>query len=183
MAAAIGQSYDVPIIIHLLASHLFFCPEGSSITSNHQYYLVIDAGTSADDPSAVADSYIRDWWNTESCPVSNENLQFGLLQQALDHHSHATGKNLPFPPKLMKDKYTWLMDFSGITLQCNNCWLYRGVALGLADNLNDMRNCIHGIEVKYELHGDMSEHRAAGFFQLYDRVIKKECHKYGKGKI
>lgn len=177
MAAAIGQSNDVPIIIRLLASHLFFCPEGSSITSDRQYYLVIDAGTSADDPSAVADSYIRDWWNAESCPASDQNLQFGFLKQALDHHSHATGKNLPFPPKLTKDKYTRSRDLSGITLQCNNCRLYRGVALGLAHNLNDMRNRIHGIEVKYELHGDMSERRAAGFFQLYDGVLMKELNK------
>jgi hypothetical protein len=49
--------------------------------------------------------------------------------------------------------------------------------LGLADNLNDMRNRIHGIEVKYELHGDMSERRAVGFFQLYDGVLMKELNK------
>jgi hypothetical protein len=46
----------------------------------------------------------------------------------------------------------------------------------LADNLHDMRNHIHGIEVRFEHHGNMSERRAAGFFQLYEGVLTKELN-------
>jgi hypothetical protein len=49
--------------------------------------------------------------------------------------------------------------------------------LGLADNLMICVIVSMELKSKYELHGDMSERRAAGFFQLYDRVLKKELNK------
>ena len=190
MAAAVGQSYEIPIIIRILASLLYFCPYGSTILTDRHYLDVISSGTSADDPSAVADSYIRDWWNADSKPSADQNLQYEVLHQALDHHRHVTNKNRQLPPTSTKEKHTWWRDFSdtprGTARYCENCRLYRKEALGLADNLNDIRNRIHGIELKYELQGNLSERRAAGFFQLYDGVLTKELNMnttdLGKGK-
>ena len=180
MAVAIGQSHDIPIIIRLLASLLYFCPYGSTVISDRHYIDMIVSGTSPDDPSAVADSYIRDWWNADSKPSHDQNLQFELLHQALDHHRHVTGKILQLSPTSMKEKHTWSRDLSemprDISHHCDNCQLYRGVAMSLADTLNDIRNRIHGIEAKYELEGNLYERRAAGFFQLYDGVLTKELN-------
>ena len=190
MGAAIGQSYDIPLIIRILASHTYFEPEGSTIISDREFCQMIDAGTSADDPSAVADSYIRDWWNSDSPPEPTDNLHYDILHQALDHHRHVTGKKQPLPPKSLKERYTWSRDLSctpqGVTLPCENCRLYRGIAMNAADKLHDMYNHIHGIEARFEHRGNMSERRAAGFYQLYEGVLMKELNdnpsKLVKGK-
>ena len=180
MAAAISQSCDIPMLIRILASYLYSCPEGTSILCDRQYRLLIDAGTSADDPSAVADSYLRDWWNANSRPADTDNLHYDVLNQALEHHKLVTGKNTPSLPKTSKEKYTWSRDLSykpqGMTLQCDNCRLYRGIAFEVSNKLLDIRNQVQGVEVKYELHGNMSERRAAGFFQLYEAVLTKELN-------
>ena len=178
MTAAIGNTCNIPFILHILARYLFISPLGYELLDDRELHLMLDAGTDMDDPSAVAETYKYSWWVYESEPDDSNILRFDNLDEALDHHRSVTKKFTPLAPKLNKKKYTWSRHLSsipeGLQMKCENCRLYRGVTLGILDNLLDIRNRVHSSEVTSNNRIAMSERRAAGFFQLYETVLMKE---------
>lgn len=140
----------------------------------------LDAGCNIDeDLSAVADSYHMDWWNFDKHPSPSWVLGYGTIVDALEHHRQVTGIKAIMPVKMDKTMYTWNRNVSfvaeGIKLDCDRCRLYRGVSLGVLDNIQDLRHHVHGLEVTYEERADLAARRAAGFFQLYEAAQAKEA--------
>ena len=187
MTAAIGNSCDIPMILRILARYLFQSPAGFELLKNHEIQLMLDAGTDPDDPSAVAETYKYSWWLYDSEPGDSDVLRFDNLDEALEHHRSVTTKIAPLAPNLNKKKYTWSRHFSsipqGLHLKCENCRLYRGVTLGIMDNLLDIRNKIQGSEVASNNRVALTERRAAGFFQLYETVLMKELGDVSNGEM
>jgi hypothetical protein len=177
MAAAMGVSLDIPIILRCVACHLNHDPEGRTMMEDHGLLLALDAGTDPDDLSRVADSYFDAWW-TQAERNQENPLSFDTMAEAINHHRSVTGVKGILPLEGNKKVYTWSrhleFDPKGLTIDCKRCRLYRGVTLGVLDNLQDLRHQVHALEVASEFRADMSERRAAGFFQLYDEVSKKE---------
>lgn len=105
-------------------------------------------------------------------------LTFGTINDALDHHQQVTGIKGFLPVKMDKTMYTWNRNVVFVTesvkLKCGCCRLYRGVALGVLDNIQDLRHRVHGLEVAYEERADLAARCAVGFFQLYEVVQAKE---------
>ena len=178
MAAAIGNTCEIPFILRILARYLFISPLGHQLFGDRELHLMLDAGIDPDDPSAVAETYKYGWWVYESEPEDENILRYDNLDEALEHHRSVTKKFTPLAPKLNKKEYTWSRHLSsipqGLEMKCENCRLYRGVTLGILDNLLDIRNRVHGSEMTSNHRVAMSERRAAGFFQLYETVLMKE---------
>ncbi|KAF8816592.1 hypothetical protein BYT27DRAFT_7076595, partial [Phlegmacium glaucopus] len=179
MAVAIGQSCDVPIILQTLACDLYQrSPDYITLLFDRDFLLALDAGSDLDDLAAVAESYHLAWWTYGNPPSEDVVLSYSSMHDALEHHHAVTGIKGILPVKVNKAKYTWsrhLSDPKGFSLNCDRCRLYRGVSLGVLDNLQDLRHQVHGLEVASEYRVDQAGRRAAGFFQLYDTVLLKEC--------
>lgn len=177
MAAAMGVSLDIPIILRCLACHLNQNPDGSTMMKDNGLLLALDAGADPDDLSAVVESYSNAWW-TAAEQEDADVLTFDSMADAIAHHRSVTGFQGILPLEANKKKYTWSrhleFDPKGLNIDCNRCSLYRGVSLGVLDNLQDLRHQVHALEVASEFRADMSERRAAGFFQLYEEVSKKD---------
>ena len=173
-----GISCDIPVIMQFLASQLFFSSHGWSILNNYDLVQLLDAGTGPDDLSAAVESYHRSWWDMDTEPDDADTLKFDDLDEALTHHRTIRKKSPSLAP-VIKTNYTWSRDLlflhpDGLRLKCDNCRLYRGVAMNVLDSLNDLRNKARFNEVGSKYRATLSERRAAGFFQLYYGVLKKD---------
>jgi len=184
LAAAIGQSVEIPIILRSVACDLYQLGPiaGSTYVINRDLLASLDAGCNIDeDLSAVADSYFIPWWTSDNPPPNHGRLNSGTIHRALEHHRKVTGIKEILPVKTDKSRYTWNRSVAfvpeGVKLDCNRCRLYRGVALGVLDNIQDLRHHVHGLEVSYEERADLAVRRAAGFFQLYEAALMKESSK------
>lgn len=178
MSAAIGQSCDIPIILRTLACQLYQTSKPFTLEIDRNFLLGLDAGSDPEDMAAAVDSYHLGWWTLDHKPKTDCAINFSTIDTALDYHRSITANTRILPIKLNKEKYTWprhvSFDPKGLSLDCENCRLYRGVSLGVLDNVQDLRHQVHGLEVLSENHADMSERRAAGFFQLYEAALAKE---------
>jgi hypothetical protein len=178
MSAGIGQSCDIPIIIRALSCDLYQNGVLSGNTLDGDFLLALDGGSDSDDLSAAADSYYFEWWTLDSEPSDEDCISFSTIDDALAIHRTVTGIKEILPVRLSKSKYTWSRHLSfkprGLDLNCNRCRLYRGVALGVMDNIQDLRHLAHGSEVGFEARSDITIRRAAGFFQLYDEAMRLE---------
>ena len=138
---------------------------------------VLDSGIDPQDPSALAETYIRSWWTLQEEPPNTGHLTYDILHEALDHHRSVLDRKVCLQSKIIKGN-DWSRHLShdpdGFHLNCPNCRLYRGVAVGVLDSLHDLRNQVHAMEEASNFRGNTSERRAAGFFQLYDAVSEKE---------
>lgn len=178
MAAAIGQSCEIPILLRTLACHLYQTDDPFTLPSDRDFLLGLDAGNEYEDMSAAVDSYLLPWWNDDGRPTDHQIINFSNMEEALSFHRTVTGTKGFLPIKMTKEKYTWPRQISfdpkGLPMDCDRCRLYRGVSLGVLDNLQDLRHQVHGLEVASEYRSDMAERRAAGLFQLYDAALMKE---------
>src|SRR5882762_2333527 len=137
MAAAKSIPCNIPLIIRILGSHLYWSTDGSGIMNDRRLHQALDAGITPDDPSAVVESYFLPWWTEETQPDEGGSLSFENMEEALLHHRSITTQSLPLPPTLNKMKYTWPRHLSfeptGVNITCKSCKLYHGVALGVMD--------------------------------------------------
>src|SRR5277367_3924414 len=90
MAVAIGQSLDIPIIIHSLAFELSRRRE-RTFQLDADFLAFLDAATQPEDEGAVATSYFYEWWSALVQPYEDEVLDFATIQVCLEHHRIATG--------------------------------------------------------------------------------------------
>jgi hypothetical protein len=179
MAAAIGQSCDIPALLRSMAFDLYRYGVGAGNELDFEMLLVLDSGTPIDDPTAIADSYYLQWWSNVRPPSQFEVLALHSIDRALDHHRSVTASNRIMPKKVNKLKYTWSRgcrqlsyDPRNLPLDCDRCQLYRGVSVAVLDNIQDLRHLITGFEVSYGYNTAMR--RASGFFQLYEAAMQLE---------
>lgn len=178
LAAAIGHSCDIPYIIRQLALYLNASKDGDPLVVDRDFLLLLDSGSDSEDHSAVVDSYHLPWWTSPKPPTNENFLNWPKIQIALDYHVNLkTIDNIP-SININKLKYTWPRHVSigarDMSPDCNKCRLYRGVSLGILDNLHDLRHHVQGLEESFKTHAEQTERRAAGFFQLYDSSLMKE---------
>ena len=155
---------------------------------NRDLFPSLDAGCDIElDLSAEAEDYEFAWWKSEDEPSTNQILSYSNIREALEFHRQLTGIKGIVGKKMDKSRYTWNRNVSFLPesqeIQCNRCRLYRGITLGVLDNIQDLRHYVHALEVTYEERSDLSIRRAAGFFQLYEAALMKEVQAdAGKGK-
>jgi hypothetical protein len=178
MSAAIGQSCDIPILLRILASQLYQSTKQFTLPMDRDFLLGLDAGNDPDDMSAAVESYHLPWWTYNKKPENDCELSLSTFDAALNYHRSITANKCLLPIQVNKEKYTWPRQVTynprGLLMDCDNCRLYRGVSLGVLDNIQDLRHQVHGLEVSSENNSDMAERRAAGFFQLYEAALMKE---------
>ena len=187
MAVAIGHTMDIPMLLRILASHLYQNRNRFTLVHDRNLFLTVNATIDPGDESGVVKSYPKCWWLEESELDNSASLNFDDLDRALAHHLKLRQYDGLLPENINKQKYTWSHHLStlpeGVSLKCENCWLYCGVTLRIMDNLQDIRNIAHLNEVSSDFHTRMSERRAVGFFQLYNAALMKEMETISKGKV
>jgi hypothetical protein len=189
MAAAVGHTIDIPIMLRALASFVFRgMPGPTTVSFDLEFLLALDAGDDEHDLAAVAASYHNEWWSGPSEPADSLYLSWENLLPSLEHHRGVTGIKAIFPRTLIKTAYTWSRHLAdsgppGKEMHCIKCRMYRGVSLGVLQNLQDLRHHVHALEVTQEARTDSSLRRTAGLFQIHQAITMKELQNGGsKGK-
>src|SRR5882757_6994848 len=97
------------------------------------------------------------------------------IDECMEHHNfYATIDGMAYAG-LQKTKYRWGRDISCCDpIPCKRCRLYRFVAVGVMDELHDLRHHVHGLEVCFEGRSHLTAQRAAGLFKLYNAACLKE---------
>lgn len=178
MAAAIGHSVDIPIVIRALASDLRNYVPGTILNFNEDFLLSLDAGTDHHDPAKVVKSYHCQWWSAREAPPTEDLLNAHNIREYLKHHREVSELPESDPPLLAKPSYTWSR---GVTvgslppkIDCDRCRLYRSVAIGALDDLRDLRHHAHALEVCYVANSAATSRRAADLYQLYEAAVLKD---------
>ena len=184
MAAAIGQSLDIPIIIRSLA---FQYSRGRDVTIKFDadFLALLDAATQPEDEAAMAPSYFYEWWSALVEPYDNELLNFLTLQDCLEHHHIATGTLGVLPSRIRGERYEWPAEVKRLAdvtaLPCKGCRLYRAVSGVALEDCQDIRHHVHGLEASYRAREVLTQRRAAGFFHLYQAACAKEAEELASG--
>ena len=143
-----------------------------------------------DDPVLSARVFQLSWWNKKKMPTAGLfYLCSATLRSALDHYRRELVATLidcgvphhipDYANELNKPAYTWHSSIND-TLpngpnDCTRCRLYRAVGVGLMDQARDLYNMVHGCEIANEAERDIAIRRAAGFNELYEAAVNKEC--------
>jgi hypothetical protein len=176
-AAAICQPINIPLIIRALARA--FSTQNTppaSIKFDRDFLLFLDAGTEDDDPTAVAKSYHNTWWTGRN----EEKLWLSLetIDACMEYHKGISTDLHTAPAAISKTRYTWSRHVQSLpdetTLDCDRCRLYRGVTMGVLDDMNDLRNYVKPSGQSQGTKFHLAQRRAAGFFQLYEAAARKE---------
>lgn len=182
MAAAIGQSVNIPILIRALAYDIYRLGPGTELWKfSREFLFALDAGTDPDDPTAPVDHYHFAWWRGEVPPDSNEILTNETLSICLANHyivrdrmseNRARPWEPPEPPadherhpSLRPDQFN---------AECRQCRLHRDVNVTAMDRLHDFRHHLHGLKTAQDARAELTGRRAAGLFQLYEAALLKE---------
>lgn len=188
MAAAIGRSIEIPIIVRSLGHDLyrFGLQENTRFRPGVELLIYIDGNLSSyglDDPNLQVEDFYLPWWNGARPRIKhNTYLSFSTLATALAEHkvhlSNLTGSAqapIDFTAELNKPAYTWHSEAQAdLENPCTRCRLYRAVSLGIVDKLRDVQNRVHGLEVANQGEHDIGMRRASGFNALYEMVLQKE---------
>jgi hypothetical protein len=184
MAAAIGQTIDIPVVIRSLSRDFYrsAARNNYSIPLDRSFLLAMDAGITTATGQMV-DQFECAWWiqdnlvavdaqflnhnNIDLCLVFHR-LQISLLPiSETPHLSHSNTK--PF--------YIWKPDAAAPiteTDSCKRCRLYRAVAMGTMDEHRDIRNQIQAMEATFTVHKKQAIRRASGFNHLFEFLSIKE---------
>lgn len=184
MAAACGESINIPIITRSLAKDFYqSAARGNySIPLDRSFLLVLDAGIqTASGPSI--DKFQLDWWNRGEDMKSSVVLNSTNLDHCLKFHKEqltkasATAAVNASDGRFSKPHYIWKPDALqtiSVNDSCSRCRLYRAVALGTHDEQCDIRNHITASEVSLSAQKSLVMRRASGFNQLFEYLTIKE---------
>lgn len=180
MAAAVGHSIDIPIVVRALASHVYRkVPRSDYVFWDTEFLLALDAGDDPDDLDAVAPSYHNQWWTGPAEDANELQINWEQLEACLEHHRAVTKIKEILPPALVQTAKTWARHLAdsgpaGKELRCERCRLYRGVSLGVLLNWQDTRHHIEGLTVTQRDQVDHTKRRVAALYQIHEKAILKE---------
>lgn len=148
----------------------------------------------------VPDSHIRnfalDWWNDVKPRKDHRRvINVNTLDKCLEFHKkeikyakaaaeRGDGPPVPTIPaemtendvELSKHLYGWHRntwdDQAG--KHCDKCRLYRSIAMGIMDDLNDLRNIVTGLESVYQVERTLAQRDAACLNYLYEETVITE---------
>lgn len=190
VAAAIGRSIDIPILIRTLGQNLnregyrpsaSFAPDTALLT-----YLEGElGGTGPNVLGMQVDDFHLPWWHRPIPQLKYTSyLSFATIHAALDLHRTKTKQVFINPQskrpdrssELNKPAYTWHPDTQrDLDNPCTRCRLYRAVALGAYDKLRDLQNLVNACETANQGEGDLAARRAAAFNMLYEAAVIKDA--------
>ena len=180
MAAAIGQSINIPIVIRGLAMDLHrHVPGSDTLLFDPDFLFSLDTGTDHDDPAKVVKSYHQQWWTARTPPAITDLMNQQNIADFLKHHHRLTESDSPniLPVAPVKPSYGWSrgVNFDSVSpnIQCHQCRLYRAILIGAEDELRDIRHYAHGMEVRSAFRARFAARRAATFYQLYQAANSK----------
>jgi len=192
VAAAIGRSVNIPVIVRSLGHDLYrsgFNPK-SGFKPGLDLIVFLDGDLCSfglDHPSLSVKDFHVPWWQGKSPPVKyTAYLSFVTLRPALAHYrrqiSQLPGEKesgslsfLATPPELNKPAYIWHPEAEAdLNNPCTRCRLYRAIPLGLWDKLKDLENYAHANEVCNSGEEAVAMRRASGFNALFEAVLTKE---------
>lgn len=189
VAATIGRSVNIPIIIRTLGHELYqsgYQPFSHfKLGTDFLTYLDGDlSGAGRSDPDMCVEDFYLPWWRGSAPPTKYTSyLSFLTIGPALQKHqeyirawpaSADASKSTDFTPRLNKPSYTWHPEINNEVIPCTRCRLYRSVALGAHDRLRDIRNLVHACEIANQGERDIAGRRASGFNQLFEAALQKE---------
>jgi hypothetical protein len=132
MAAAIGQSTQIPVIVRSLAKD-FYVQAGKNqlISLDLEFLLALDAGISHSGSSV--DNYKCAWWRVKGPPAKKSILGSANVRKCLAFHRDQCKHTAGNASELMKPNYIWKHLAGNRDGICTRCRLYRAVALGTLD--------------------------------------------------
>ncbi len=189
VAAAIGRSVNIPIIVRSLGHELYRC----QLTLNNGFKPSPDllayldgnlSGNGRDDPHLLVEDFHVPWWRGSLTPQKYTGyLSFATIRTSLMKHrqyieqAYLTLEKEPLneSEELNKPAYSWHSEVqSDRDDDCTRCRLYRAVSLGVYDQLRDVRNFVHACEIANEGERDLASRRASGFNDLFQEALMKE---------
>ena len=176
MAAAIGLSINIPVIVRSLAKD-FYAHAGHEerlISLDMEFLLALDASTSNEQAGTFVDKYTLAWWKVKGPAPKKSILTSANIRMCLAFHRDQFKKSAGDPAKMMKPEYVWKPSAGDKQGNCARCRLYRAVALGVLDELQDIRHHIHGMEVSLAAKKELTMRRASGFNQVFEYLVSKE---------
>jgi len=199
VAAAIGRSINIPVLVRTLGQHLnengyqpnlSFTPDAELLA-----YLEGDCcGTRPNDPGMEVSDFHLPWWYCPDPEMDQTSfLSFATIHSALEKHRQGIARVNRLPrnirqsdvsSELNKPAYTWHPDVDrNSDNPCTRCRLYRAVALGAYDKLRDLWNLVHACETANTGERDLAARRASALNLLYEAAVIKGAGEAGMGSI
>jgi len=175
MAAATGFPLEIPIITRSIIASLFQTEEQEQ-TPGHldlNILLVLDAGTTPNDPSSVVSEYKYNWWQGVRAPGPGNILGSGTLQECLDFHRRLIPAIHPVT-SYEKHAYMWRELWQAAGEDCALCPQLQAVVIAACEQLQTLRQQVDAFETCYDMERDLGNRRASGFNALFGSAIIKE---------
>ena len=186
VAAAIGRSVNIPIIIRSLGRDLYQSglKQDSMFRPGVELLTYIDGNLSSyglDDPNLLVTEFHLPWWGGPRGKINHTTyLSYSTLTDALAEHrkqleSVGITKRLDTLQDRNKTFYSWHPEvYADLGNPCTRCRLYRAITFGAVDRLRDAEYTSQGLAVANTGESHIGMRRASGFYELYEQVLKKE---------
>jgi hypothetical protein len=191
MAAGIGLSIDIPVLIRTLAKNLrksgYRPLEVFAADTDFLTYLDGRLGrTGPNELGMRVQEFHLPWWYTGIPKMKYSSyLSFATYKTAIEIHRakisqiHSlplTKKRVDMAPELNKPSYTWHPEVEFKTDNpCTRCRLYRAVTLGVYDQLRDLRNLVNACATANAAEVHLTGRRVAGLNALFEAALIKEA--------
>ena len=197
IAMAIGQIFDIPIVLRSLAMSLSSnCRVKLPIPFNLGFVAMLEVGTNGNQMDRVVDSYAHDWWNDRTrttVPKFQNMFTTETVVKCLAHHRKQLGAADPsiplkysniIPPLMILPSTTNICaacagrhdgaDSSHAAQPCSKCDRYCALAASLYDELVGVKNFASILSVTSSNDVEVASRRASGFYSLHEKVTVKE---------
>lgn len=201
MATAIGQVFDIPIVLRSLAVSLSLFSESKiklPMSFDLGFVAMLEVGTNENQMDRVVNSYAHDWWNDRNrtkAPKFREMFTTDTVQECLAHHRKQLGADdisIPLQysnliPPLTISPSTTNTAAAGAggpggaahpraaEPDCH-CDTYRGLAASLYKELVRVKNFASIMSVTSSNDMEVASRRASGFYDLHEKVTLKELN-------
>ena len=199
MAMAIGQVFDIPIVLHSLAVSMSLFSESKinlPMSFDLEFVAMLEVGTNENQMDRVVNSYAHDWWNDRTrtkAPKFHEMFTTETVQECLAHHCKQLGADdisiplqysnlipsLTISPSTANTAATGTSRPGGTvhpraTEPDSNCDMYRGLAASLYKEMVGVKNFASIMSVTSSDDMEVVSRRASGFYDLHEKVTLKE---------
>jgi len=203
LGVAVGRPVLIPVIIRTLAADFYLsAADGKPMTFDKDFSLYLDSLSFNKNLNLDDLTFLNSWWLEDSSPGADWILGDDNLFECLKHHASQTSRlykiqmntaqaaervvlDTPMPG-MAKPAYGWSRDISAPVptqepllgpnpIQCTRCRLYRSVAVGAQDELQDILQMVDAMQQSFYIKFDTSMRRVAGFNLLHEVAVNKEA--------
>ena len=197
IATAIGQIFNIPIVLHSLAMSLSSnCRVKLPIPFDLGFMAMLEVGMNGNQMDRVVDSYAHNWWNDRTrttVPKLQNMFTTETVDECLAHHRKQLGAADPsipleysniIPPLMILPSTTNICatcagqrdgaENSRAAQPCSKCDRYRALAASLYNDLVDVKNFASILSVTSSNDVEVASRRASGFYSLHKKGMVKE---------